>query len=116
LLFLENISLSCPGGTGLHFPKKSYLADLTLKLFRGLKKLGINARGISGKRILLKPNLIETNLDPSRVPARDHVKRVHPNPDSLSPRLSERRFIDPETLPSRICRFSWQNEQMTVTL
>lgn len=40
----------------------SYKADLAAVLLTGLKELGIQRQEIRGRRILLKPNLVETNL------------------------------------------------------
>ncbi|MEE9293644.1 MAG: DUF362 domain-containing protein [Phycisphaerae bacterium] len=51
-----------------------YQADLAAVVGQGLRELGITNRHISGKRILLKPNLVETA--PSQAPINTHPSVV----------------------------------------
>jgi uncharacterized protein (DUF362 family) len=41
----------------------SYEEDLTARILEGLKELGFGRARVRGKRVLLKPNLVETNPD-----------------------------------------------------
>jgi uncharacterized protein (DUF362 family) len=50
------------GRTGLYCPAKSYQTDLTRELLWGFQELGIGSEEIRGKRILLKPNLVEPTV------------------------------------------------------
>jgi uncharacterized protein (DUF362 family) len=50
---------------------RSYQDDLAVKLLSGFRELGVNPAEIKGKRILLKPNLVETSL-------RAHHINTHP--------------------------------------
>lgn len=45
----------------------SYDADLTDLLRRGLSEIGIGKSAVSGKRVLLKPNLVETSLGEAHI-------------------------------------------------
>ena len=46
---------------------KSYQADLASVFLSGFKELGVRPEEIKGKRILLKPNLVETSLGASHI-------------------------------------------------
>jgi uncharacterized protein (DUF362 family) len=46
---------------------KSYEEDLLQILLRGFKELGISKEAIAGKRILIKPNLVEPHLESAHI-------------------------------------------------
>ena len=46
---------------------KTYQENLAVKLLSGFKELGVGPEEIRGKRILLKPNLVETSFGVSHI-------------------------------------------------
>ena len=61
---------------------RSYQADLAREILWGFKELGVKPEEIKGKRILLKPNLVETSLEASHINTHPLVVRGALKPSS----------------------------------
>lgn len=53
----------------------NYDADLTTLILAGMRELGVTPQEIGGRRILLKPNLVETHYDLHQINTHPHVIR-----------------------------------------
>jgi uncharacterized protein (DUF362 family) len=54
---------------------KDYHADLAAVIFAGLKELGVTSAAVAGKRVLLKPNLVETAVGKPQINTHPAVVR-----------------------------------------